>query len=552
MRKIALSICLIILLSLAVLPGLAQDDPQSQPATSEYLMALRPLGRIRIEGGQVTHSPDGYHIATIRTILLPPIFYNIRPDATPTDIPTNIPPREEQNTAPIPLYWLNMWDIRGGNLMWSLRLPIFHNLDGFRFSPQGDSLFVRLSERENSEKIRLRFFETETGNIISDIEDLDVIKTPIIPGNIPQNLTVEAAYTPTGEYVIANYWRAAESPRCVLWRVADAQLVWEQRAACGTINRDGRFMVRPEPHANSFSAYNQLTVYDLPTGEIFTASEDEVVAHDWIDETHLLLHRPYGDAPVIWDIINDTRAIIEQPYRLDRGFSPYPLQNMLLNANFIWSKTTGGLLETLEEPPGRLIEVDGRILELYTDPEWREKEPEERLAGFVAYDFLTGVEVWHNEWQHSTNFLFSPDRHLALTVDSTTNFLEMFNLQTGLIEGELPTLYGNFTFTPQWDWLYQTEGLVYTVWGPPSELDRFSKADQPNGLLREDTRLFNYPNLPYSSSAGKLRRGEYVWAIGHAGGRWVLIEMANSQRYWVESGKVKTFDHLPNLPMMTN
>ncbi len=554
MKKLIFVTCLCILALGAALPGFAQDGSPS--VSADYLMALRPLGRIRIGGSYVTYNPDGYHIATIYTVTLPPIVHSLKPDATPDDIGPNTPAygQRQDDYTPIYLYWLNMWDIRGGNLLWSQRLPVFNRLDGLDFSPQGDRLLVRLTSIEDSEKILLMVFDTLTGGEISRIDDLDAVDIPIIPGNIPQRLSAEAAFTPSGEYIAVDYRRMMESPHCALWRVTDAHLVWDQPAACGSFSQDGNYMVRLEPHTNSFSAYSQVTVYDVSSGTVIATSQDEVVAYSWLEATRLLLHRPYGDAPVIWDMANDTRAIIEEPYHLDTYFSPNLLQNILITTNgqytYVWSKTTGGLLRSIEQPVGRLLELGGQIIELYTDPRWSEKEPEERLGGFIAYDFLSGAELWHNRWQNDPYFLFSPDRQLALTVDQTTQYLQIFNMTTGQLEGELSTLYGDFTFTPQWDWIYQTNGYVYTVWGPESELDRFD--DQPNGVLREDTRLFRYPS--FSSPVGKLRRGEYVWVTARTGGfnGWVWIEMADGTRYWIEAGKVKPFERLPNLPLMSD
>lgn len=573
MKKLLLTTLLLLsLLPLwIVLPANAQDGG----ATSPYdPTTYRPLGRFSVDGHSLVISPDGYFIAGIRTI---EEIIEAEDDAEATDTDDIESVDETENTVdsaeadqseetsdsvdnepsdeaePEPTYidMLTMWDIRGGQIIWSVPLPD-RELQDLEFAPTGDTIFTKTAlPYPNDEEIRLTFYDVLTGERISQTGNIDVINAPIIPGDLVQVLNATPRYTQNGLFVVISYYRRAEAPRCAVWEVTTARLLWETTNTCGAISWDSSMMIIPQAHSNEYSAYEQLAVYNLQSGEAIAMSDDEVVEYRWLDESRIVIHRPYGDAPVIWDVQSNTRAVIELPYRLGVFWPASTGEIMFYSTDtvtYVWDIHTG-LLERETTLNGWLVDQEDHYIVLNIPYNWRDLEPEEQAQAFVAYDFTTEQELWRARWQHS-NMVFSPDGKRAAAYDEVFYTVDIFDLDTGTQLGSIPTLTNDYYLTDEWEWLVQISGSVYTVWGPADDLDRFE--NPPNARSTIEAPLYYDPTTAYEP-ASTLPEGQYVWLSGRSSnGEWLRVVSASGRNLWIEAENVEILTELDAIPIADN
>lgn len=193
--------------------------------------------------------------------------------------------------------------------------------------------------------------------------------------------------------------------RCAAWDIASGAITWQATMRCGAINEDGRFLIVSESHSNPYSSYPQLAIYEIEAGEIIATSEDEVVEARWIDPTHVMVHRPYGDPPIIWDVMSNTRAILETPFRSVRFWVSVLPDDILTHAQrgvtYVWDKSSGRLLREIATY-GRYLVQENRILLVQMDSNWYDYtfEDDEWNNLIRAYDFETGNQIWGVHWQH--------------------------------------------------------------------------------------------------------------------------------------------------------
>lgn len=524
-------------LMVLTLPVMAQGGGNSSPYDPTD---FRPLGRFTINANELVYSPDGYHIIGLQEVLQEPAAEDETAEGTSDET-------DSADQEPVYVRMLTMWDIRGGKTLWSVQLPD-RDWERIEFSPDGTTIMVQTTlPYPNEEEVRLTFYDAATGEIISQTGNIDIINAPIIPGDLPQGLYAEPHYTADGEHVVISYYRRTEAPQCGIWEVALANLLWEKDTLCGSVNADGLYMLVPEPHANTYSAYRQLAAYDMLTGELVSVSEDEVAEYSWLDTTHVLIHRPYGDPPIVWDILSNTRAVLELPSPMGM-FWPDVLQGQLLYDNgstmFVWEMRTGKLLREVNITGQPVIQPD-RVLFLQTDDNWYELEPEDRNEAFVATDFETAEVVWKARWQH--DYLeVSPDGLIAAAFDGVLRTVDIFDLTTGKQLGSIPTLSDYYYLTPEWDWLVQPSYDVFVVWGPPSQVGLFE--DVPSIKTVADTELRYEPIAGYSS-ARTLPAGQYLWAVGRTGNSaWIHVEDARGSRYWVEADTIELLVPIEEIP----
>ncbi len=489
-------------------------------------LQFRPLGRFTINGDFLRLSPNGYHVAGVQT--------EVRTIS-----------EEEQITA----YWLTLWDIRGGQTQWRVELPD-RQFEALTFSPDGSTILAKTVNPDSDEEIRLSFFEVSSGDLISQTGSIDVIDAPKIPGDLRQDLVAEPHYSPDGQYVIVDYWRRSEAPRCAIWRASDAHLLWERDSVCGAVNPSGQYIAFWHPHQNEFSPYWGLSVHDVATGELVVEAPDEMVDFAWIDARQIIIHRPYGEAPIIWNVATNSRAVIELPDQLGM-FWPAPIDDQLVYSTdsytYFWNSTTGRLSNQTElAATGRWVQQGDRLLVLLTDDDWRWMEEEDRNRAFQALDMETGQQLWATRWQHRDMDVDTTGTRAA-AYDEEFGTIDFFDLQTGDQLGSIDSYTGSYFLTPDWDWLVEIYGNTYIVWGMPEAASFFD--NPPHARLTSETELRYEPNT-LVEPAGTAPAGRYVWLEGRTpDGQWLRLEPLTGRSYWMNASSVDLQVDLDDLPV---
>lgn len=526
---------LVLLILLLPMVALAQDSKND-------VTTFRPLGRFKMEGYGYATSPDGFFVAEVSPGMVTDLdgLCDLDEESLVSALAGSSEEElqmiletlavlcaESETPAGEYDYVLSVWDIRGGKRLWSVQLP-FRELQMVAFSPTSDTVLVKTAAPfPSEEEIRLSFYDVKTGDLISETGDIDILDAPVIPGTLPQALNAEPRYTADGQRVMVGYWRRTEAPRCAVWEVATADLIWEKEARCGTLNQDGRLMIIPEPYTNS--AYNQIAVYEVATGNLVTTSEDEVLDYAWLDEARVIIHRPYGDPPIIWNVRQNTRAVLELPYPLG-SFAPLSLRRVLVytdqyTVTYIWDKDTGKLLgQTSVE--GYAFEREDGVLVLDFDDDT-----------FAAIDLETDRELWRAPWAHYA-LEARPDGGQLLAVNKATGKIEVFDLNTGKVIGTLPFGEYEFYLTPNWDWLVQVNETVYTIWGREEQADLF--VNPPNARTVTDADLYYEANPDFPR--GTLPAGTYVWLLHRSDDQqWYQVESVWGDVQWIRASDVELF-----------
>lgn len=568
-----------LLMTLLVSIGLlSAHDTQAQGGGStdpQDTVSFRPLGRFTIAADNLTISPNGFYVAGTTSSTSPSTGQNMAVAGDDITIEELLAELEAMGISDEDISdeelmalmeamnmgdgsvlalvggtQLSMWDIRGGDLLWTVDLPENRTLEAIVFAPSSDILYV-LTNRPYpaEEEVRLSFYDTVTGELISRTGDIDVIQTAIIPGDLPQELYIEPQFTPDGQRMIINYQRRLEDMRCAAWDLATGTIIWQARMHCGSVNGDGRFLIVAQPHDNPYSSYPQLAVYDVEAGEVVAASEDEVVEARWIDNAHVMIHRPYGDPPVIWDVVSNTRAILETPFKSIRFWVLVLPGGILTHAQhdstFVWDQSSGRLLREVPARGSFLIQED-RILLIQTDSNWYELEGDERNNAFRAYDFETGNQVWGTRWQHEL-WDVSVDGSVAVAFDQVNYTLDVFDLNTGEQLGSLQISGSGMYLTQDWQWLVESNFGSFVVWGSADQVSRF--ADPPGAVSRGDTDVYYDPNTNYNP-ATQLLENTYVWPVERtSNNEWLLAETSSGYRYWIPAGALDVLTDLEALPV---
>jgi WD40 repeat protein len=487
----------------------AAISPEQQVAG---LTDYRPLGRVEIFADQLVVSADGLYIVGI----------------------------QQQEIGAL----LGLWDVRGGQQLWQVSLPE-RQWEMVMFSPDAKTLLVKTNAPYPAEEeIRLAFYDTLTGVVISETGDIDIIDSPVIPGNMPQQLDASPRYTKDGRLVVVDYWRRAEAPRCAVWRVATAQLLWEMDGSCGTLSEDGHYLIVERPYTEIFSAYNQLVIYEVETGVIITASVDEAINYKWLTNQTVFIERPYGEAPVIWNIVDGTTAVLELPQPMG-SFLPEALHHVMYSfygdQTYVWDMTTGELLGSVPVQ-GTVVEQGKRVLILQ---EYLSDDGEQKFLRAVNLE--NGDELWEIEWAHSY-LSIRADGFYGFAFNDETWRMDIFDLQTGRSVGIIPVLYYDFLLTPDWEWLVQFDGYSqFTVWGSPSAVDLFD--NPPDIRITAETQSYYEPNtrFPYRLM---VNADQYLWVTERtAGSDWVEVDDSYGTRFWIPTANVEFLTDVEQIPI---
>lgn len=561
MRKILVTLLFTTALLQLLWPAVAQET--SIPALHDP-SDFRPLGRFVIPGDQLISSPDTLHVLALTTVqveIFPEVIAAsggvvvIEPNTSET--PTELV-YEDVTT-------MRMWDLRGGKQLWEREIEDRQWLD-LAFSPDGDTLYIRsvhdqADDNPENDIYRMTVYDPLTGEIITRSENINSIEQPLVPGEMRQPVQVASQYM-TNQRFLTTVSRPLAGTYCSAWDVQTTQVVWSQPNECGVLSPARTYMAVREPH-QSGSAYDQITIYDFATGERLISSPDEVLEFSWLDEHTITIHRPYGDPPVVWEILNNTRAVIEQPYRLGIVYPADALTEIYLRGGevgyFVWDKTTGKLLRETEIN-GRLFALDNRMVVLETNMNWQnlrwtvahsedQAEVDEAAAAlekaFLLRDFISGAELWAYPYQHSDLWL-SPDNTWGYAYDQLELGYDFFDLRTGEIWGTMPAMRGSFTFTQDMQWAMQAYGNFYTIWGEASELDRFE--NQPNSITKSDrTPVYSSPRRNIKDY---LPANAHLWVYGQTeDGQWLIGVDADGSYIYFKAASVQTWIPTQKLPV---
>ncbi len=505
---------------------------KAQEGDAADLVHFQPLGRFTVDASNIIYSNDGIYIAGVQTEVIYPDPV-AETDATDSSDSDEMPVEAE----PMYRYWLVLWDIRGGQIQWRVELPEQRQLETLQFSPDSSILLAKTVNPDTHEEIRFSFYNSATGALISATGNVSILDAPLIPGDMPQRLYADSTFSADGQYVIVDYWRRAETPKCAIWQIADAALLWSIDYSCGIAR--GPYIAFLQPHQDRFSSYQQLFVYEIATGTIIAESDDEVDDYKWLDSATILIHRPYGDAPIVWNTLFNARAVLELPVQLG-VFWPIIAQDQVIYSDtqvvYFWDKTTGQLINTLESPgTGYVIEQADRLILLQTVSNWRELETEDRNRAFRALDLETGEELWATRWQHSELWANASGTH-ATAYDEEFNTIDVFDLRTGSQSGSIVSYTSRYYFSADWSWLIEIMGNTHVVWGVPETTSTFT--DPPMAQLTSETEWYYEPNLDFDTG-GSFPAGQYIWIAGRlADGSWLQLEMPAGQTYWVQQETV--------------
>ena len=120
---------------------------------------------------------------------------------------------------------------------------------------------------------------------------------------MPQFLNASPYFTEDESKVIVNYWRRAEASRCAVWDVATAGIVWQMESNCAAmVNETGEFLAIREPYDEVFSAYDHLAIYETDSGARVLESPYELNSANWLNADTIVIDRPYGEPPILWNI----------------------------------------------------------------------------------------------------------------------------------------------------------------------------------------------------------------------------------------------------------
>lgn len=488
------------------------NGPVSREQQIANFATYRPLGRISFPADSLAQSPDGFYVAGV-----------------------------QQGAGGA---MLSLWDIRGGQHVWQVSLPQ-RQWETIRFSPTGETLLVKTNAPYPAEEeIRFTFYDTLTGEVLSETGDIDIIDSPIIPGNMPQGLMAEPFYTKDGQNLVVSYLRRTEAPRCAVWSPYTGQLIWQIDRTCGSINSEGRYMISPHPYTELFSAYDQLVVYEVSTGAVLNVSQDEVIRFAWLTDEYVFIERPYGEAPVLWNILEDNTAVMEMPFQMG-SFTPKVLHDVIFYASgsqtYVWDMATGELVaKTLLQ--GNLVKQGKGIILLQ---EYRAEDSEESTLRALNLD--NEEIIWEVPWHHS-DLSLRADGLYAFAYDRLTSSIDIFDLQTGIIAGHIKIPYFDFLLTDDWGWIMQWGGgQSMTVWGTAESVGLFS--DPPQIHITADTPAYfeSNTNFPYNELV--IRANQYLWASGRtAAGDWVEVEDSRGH-YWLPTANAEFLVDMDLIPI---
>jgi hypothetical protein len=520
---------------------------------------FRPLGRFSLVGGETIISPDGYFIADLYqeekavaeesqgTEPTEPECVDFESEECYAEWDAYYIALDEYFNPPANyIYTITLWDIREGKELWQTIIED-RNYSGLVFAPDSSSLLIKTTlPFPDTEEVRLSFYDTVTGKVISETGDINPFDAPIIPGTLDQPLTAEPVYTADGAHAMVSYWRRAEETRCAVWAVATGEIVWEKDTSCGSVSPDGKLAIIPAHHSNPFSDYDQVVVYEVVSGAEVARTEDEAANYEWVDDSLVVVNRAYGDPPILWDVATDSRAVIELPYPMGLP-TAVPLSRVMFyvapDLTYIWDKANGALLGSTSVE-GYLWEQADRVLVFQFE---YETVDEEEFINFIVRDLTQDEELWRMRWDHEVNSI-SPDGEKMLAYNYTTGLTEIIQFDTGEVLGTIPLSGFDFYITPDWQWIVQSYSVFYTVWGLEEFLGQFE--DQPEARLKEATMSYYEANDEFP--AYDLVGDQYVWLQARSeDNQWILLDSPSWGNIWVPASSLELEVSMDSLEVYT-
>jgi WD40 repeat protein len=543
---------------------------------------FRPLGRFQIPAEYSVTSHDGFYIASVDIL-----YVEVADAQEPIEIPT-----------------LSMWDIRGGVELWSISLPD-REVEEVIFSPHDNRLLVKttanlvgvlggassggattlsdeeidalladlqnLSDEEFEmllealdnlandetpanlevssdpieeipEEIRFSFFDTLTGEIIGETGDVDIIEMPTIPGNMPQFLNARPYFTQDESKVIVNYWRRAEASRCAVWDVATAEIVWQMEATCGMVNGTGEFLALFEPYDEIFSAYDHLVIYETDSGTPVLESPYEATNANWLNDETLIIYRPYGDPPIMWNIVGNSVAVVELPGPLP-NLQFDALNRVMFHATgqetFAWDIATGEFLgsTTLQ---GQIIDLPTGVIVL----QQVEEQEDDRWVQYLRAVSLENEEVlWQRRWGFR-DLTLRDDGLYGFSYNWETGVVEILDMGTGESVGTLRAPDGSFTLTEDWNWIVFGGGSSLMVWGLEENVELFD--DTPHVRTDVAVPVYYEANTNFPADI-EIPADRYLWLRQRTpDGAWVMLD-GYGQNFWIPSESLEALRDLESV-----
>jgi len=373
---------------------------------------------------------------------------------------------------------------------------------------------------------------------------VDIIEMPTIPGNMPQFLNAQPYFTQDESKVIVNYWRRAEASRCAVWDVATAEIVWQMEATCGMVNSTGEYLALFEPYDEIFSAYDHLVIYETDSGTPILESPYETIRANWLNDDTLIIYRPYGEPPIMWNITGNSVAVVELPGPLP-NLQFDALNRVMFHAEgdvtYAWDIATGELLGSTSLQ-GCIIDLPNQVVVLHqvekrVDDEWRQ---------YLRAISLENEEViWERRWDNRDLSLRDDGLH-GFSFDWATRSVEILDMRTGETVGEVRATDANFTLTEDWNWIVFGGGATQTVWGLEENVDLFE--DTPHVRTNADVPVYYETNTNFPADFD-IPADRYLWLRERTpDGAWVLLD-GSGTNYWISTEDLDILRDLDDLPV---
>jgi hypothetical protein len=265
----------------------------------------------------------------------------------------------------------------------------------------------------------------------------------------------------------------------------------------------------------------------------------------WLDAENLIIDRPYGEPPIVWNITDNSVAVVEWPRPLP-NFAFEPLRQTMLLADgpetFVWDIPTGELLGSTAIQ-GRLIELPNQVIvlqevEFQEDDEWR--------VNLRAVNLGNEDVLWEIPWG-TRELTLRDDGLYGFSLNYETGTVDILDMQSGRMVGEVrvPELY--FDLTEDWNWLTFSGSPYYVVWGLDENADLFS--DTPHIRTTGEVPVYYEANTTFPTDF-MLQPDSYRWVRNiSADGQWLLLVTSGGSNFWIPAEGVEDLRDLEDVPV---